>query len=110
MRSDRRGGLSDIARVAAASVLVFVVGGLVLVAVSVYEVVERETGGGARYLPLAYVVAWAGIVFSAVVAVERVVARIRARRPIGWAPIVAVPLLVESWLAGLLVAMVAVSI
>ncbi|MET7771283.1 hypothetical protein [Nocardia sp. NPDC005366] len=95
---------------ATASALAFVVGGLILAAIPVYDAVERAPGGSARYLPLAYVVAWSGVVFSAVVAVERVLARVRARRPIGWAPIVAVPLLVESWLAGLLVALVVVSI
>lgn len=69
-----------------------------------------DPGGGVRYLPVAYCVAWVGIALSVVVVGVMVVEKIRYRRRIAWVPLVAVPLVAESWLLGFLLAVVLVSI
>ncbi|WP_433757743.1 hypothetical protein [Nocardia sp. CA-135398] len=80
--------------------------------VPLYEFLGRDADpdGGVRYLPVAYWVAWVGIAFSVVVVGIRVVEKIRHRRRIAWTPLVAVPLIAESWLLGFLIAVVLVSI
>ncbi|MFD0360563.1 hypothetical protein ACFQZZ_03760 [Nocardia sp. GCM10030253] len=62
--------------------------------------------GETRRLPVAYGVAWLGIVMSLAYPAMLMLAALRARGPIGWMPLVAVPLLVGSWVAGFLVAIV----
>ncbi|WP_433729001.1 hypothetical protein ACQP0C_40485 [Nocardia sp. CA-129566] len=80
--------------------------------VPLYEFLGRgaDPGGGVRYLPVAYCVAWVGIALSVVVVGVMVVEKIRYRRRIAWAPLVAVPLVAESWLLGFLLAVVLVSV
>ncbi|MET8876102.1 hypothetical protein [Nocardia sp. NPDC004604] len=80
--------------------------------VPLYELLGRraDPAGGVRYLPVAYCVAWVGIALSVVVVGVMVVGKIRYRRRIAWVPLVAVPLVAESWLLGFLLAVVLVSI
>lgn len=104
--------MAEILRVLSAAVFAIGCGWLAASLIPLYDLVARgvDTGSGARYLPLAHGVAWTGIALSAVAAGIQLAERLRARRPIGWTPLVAVPLIVESWLVGLLVALVLVSI
>ncbi|WP_433712576.1 hypothetical protein ACQP2U_41265 [Nocardia sp. CA-084685] len=87
-------------------------GSVAVAAVPLYEFLGRDADpdGGVRYLPVAYCVAWAGIALSVVAVGIRVVEKIRHRRRIAWTPLVAVPLIAESWLVGFLIAVVLVSI
>lgn len=78
--------------------------------VPMYEVVARDGGRVWRYLAVAEVVGWVGIGASVVWAVALMVRKVRAGRPIGWTPLIAVPLIVESWVAGFLIALVLASI
>jgi hypothetical protein len=72
--------------------------------VPLYELAadERDT----NRLPVAYLVAWAGIVMSLAYTVILLSQALWTRRSIGWTPLVAVPLLIGSWVAGFLVAIV----
>ncbi|WP_433523586.1 hypothetical protein ACQPZ2_43175 [Nocardia pseudovaccinii] len=94
------------------SVFVVGFGWVVASAVPLYEFLGRDADpdGGVRYLPVAYCVAWVGIALSVVAVGIMVVQKIRYRRRIAWAPLVAVPLIAESWLLGFLIAVVLVSI
>lgn len=80
--------------------------------VPVYEVVAHEDadGGAWRYLSIAQVVGWGGIAGSVIWAVTVMVRKARAHRPIAWTPLIAVPLIIESWVAGFLVAVVLAAI
>lgn len=80
--------------------------------VPLYEVVaRRDTDGGAwRYLSIAQVVGWGGIAGSVIWAVTVMVRKARARRPIAWTPLIAVPLIIESWVVGFLIALVLAAI
>ena len=104
--------LSSIVAAVLGSVIALGFGWLVAIFVPLYELLGRDTdpGGGVRYLPVAYGIAWVGIVFSLVAVGVMVVEKVRARRRIAWTPLVAVPLIAESWLLGFLVAVVLVSI
>ncbi|WP_157124723.1 hypothetical protein [Nocardia pseudovaccinii] len=87
-------------------------GWVVASSVPLYEFLGRDADpdGGVRYLPIAYCVAWVGIALSVVAVGIMVVQKIRYRRRIAWTPLVAVPLIAESWLLGFLIAVVLVSI
>ncbi|PXX65523.1 hypothetical protein DFR70_104588 [Nocardia tenerifensis] len=75
--------------------------------VSVYEVVARDGDGpGWRYVPVAQVIGWTGIAASVLWAAWLMVTKARSRRPIAWTPLIAVPLIVESWVGGFLIAVV----
>lgn len=91
---------ADLARAAVGTALALALAWFAANTVPLYDVVGR----GERSLPAAYVLAWAGILAALAWAAYRVVARVRARRAIGWTPLIAVPLIVEAWIAGLLVA------
>ncbi|WP_433196769.1 hypothetical protein ACQP1G_45180 [Nocardia sp. CA-107356] len=80
--------------------------------VPLYELLGRgaDPAGGVRYLPVAYCVAWVGIALSVVAVGIMVVEKIRYRRRVAWVPLLAVPLVAESWLLGFLLAVVLVSI
>ncbi|WP_433600182.1 hypothetical protein ACQPXH_32330 [Nocardia sp. CA-135953] len=85
---------------------------MVASSVPLYELLGRDADpdGGVPYLAVAYCVAWVGIALSVVAVGIRVVDKIRYRRSIAWTPLVAVPLIAESWLLGFLIAVVLVSI
>lgn len=107
MGTYRRGGLSDAVRVALSTLLVISFGIFVVALIPVYDLLDPDSDSS---LLIAYAVACLGVILAVVLAIERVLGRVRARRAIGWAPMVALPVLAESWLAGLLVALVLVSI
>lgn len=104
--------LANAVRVVLGSVVAVGFGWLVAAFVPLYEFLGRDADpdGGVRYLAVAYCVAWVGIALSVVAVGIRVVEKIRYRRRIAWTPLVAVPLIAESWLLGFLVAVVLVSI
>ncbi|WP_054815321.1 hypothetical protein [Nocardia arizonensis] len=102
-----RGGPLEILRVAVASLLAVSAGIFVVTLIPLYELLDRD---GDASMIVAYAIACLGVIVSVVVAVERVLSRVRARRPVGWAPLVAVPVLAESYLAGLLAALVLVTV
>ncbi|GAB2684357.1 hypothetical protein [Nocardia thraciensis] len=70
---------------------------------------EQRTRGSARYLPLAYIVAWVGIAGALVFSGSRVVEAILDRRPALPYALFAFALIAEAWLVGFVVAMVAIS-
>lgn len=72
--------------------------------VPLYELVADV--GEMRRLSVAYGVAWAGIAMSLAYTAMLLLTAVRARRPIGWTPLVALPLLAGAWVAGFLVAIV----
>lgn len=76
--------------------------------VPLYEVIARDDADGRawRYLSVAQVIGWGGIAGSVIWAAWLMVRKARARRPIGWTPLIAVPLIIESWVAGFLIALV----
>ncbi|MEV4237828.1 MULTISPECIES: hypothetical protein [unclassified Nocardia] len=104
--------LANAIRAVLGSVFAVGFGWVVASAVPLYEFLARDADpdGGVRYLPVAYCVAWLGIALSVVVVVMRMVGKIRYRRRIAWTPLVAVPLIAESWLVGFLIAVVLVSV
>ncbi|MBF6296190.1 hypothetical protein IU459_01370 [Nocardia amamiensis] len=103
---------NDFLRVALGSVIVVGFGWFMASFVPLYEVLARDgrDGRGVEYLPWAQVIAWTGIVASVLAAVVSVLEKVRRRRPIAWTPLIAVPLILESWLVGFLIAIVLVSI
>ncbi|MBF6469910.1 hypothetical protein IU427_32830 [Nocardia beijingensis] len=102
---------TDALRVALGTVIVLGFGWLMASFVPLYDVLARDgrAGRGVGYLPWAQVVAWAGIAASVLAAIISVVEKVRDRRPIAWTPLIAVPLILESWLIGFLIAAVLVS-
>lgn len=102
---------TDALRVVLGTVVVLGFGGLMASFVPLYDVLARDgrDGRGVGYLPWAQVVAWAGIVASVLAAVISVLEKVRDRRPIAWTPLIAVPLILEAWLVGFLIAVVLVS-
>ncbi|MFI9411961.1 hypothetical protein [Nocardia gamkensis] len=102
---------TDALRVALGSVIVLGFGWLMASFVPLYDVLARdgEAGSGAGYLPWAQVIAWTGIVASVLAAVFSALERVRDGRPIAWTPLIAIPLILESWLVGFLIAAVLVS-
>ncbi|WP_433577304.1 hypothetical protein [Nocardia brasiliensis] len=112
MSSELRGWGTDIARAVLGSVFVIGFAWVVAAFVSVYDVVawEDADGGARRYLAVAQFVAFAGIVGAVLWAVLLMVGKVRARRPVGWTPVVAVPVIIGAWVAGLLVAIVLVAV
>ncbi|MGK8521175.1 hypothetical protein ACRS6B_06260 [Nocardia asteroides] len=103
--------MTDALRVVVGSAVVF---GFALVTASfvpLYDLLERDgrDGSGAGYLPWAQVIAWTGIVASVLAAAFSTLEKVRDRKPIGWTPFIAVPLILESWLVGFLIAIVLVS-
>ncbi|WP_280257473.1 hypothetical protein [Nocardia abscessus] len=103
--------MTDALRVALGSVIVLGFGWLMASFVPLYEVLAREgrDGRGVEYLPWAQVIAWTGIAASVLAAVAAVLEKVRDKRPIAWTPLIAVPLILESWLVGFLIAVVIVS-
>jgi hypothetical protein len=104
MAWDRRHRLLDLVRAALGSAVTIGCCWLVASFLPLYDIAAR--GHDTRYLPVAYGVAWVGIAVSLGVVVMLSLEALRQRRPIGWTPLVAVPLLVGSWVAGFLVAIV----
>ncbi|BDT93480.1 MULTISPECIES: hypothetical protein [Nocardia] len=102
---------TDALRVALGTVIVLGFGWLMASFVPLYDVLARDgrDGRGVGYLPWAQVVAWAGIAASVLAAIISVIEKVRDRRPIAWTPLIAVPLILESWLIGFLIAVVLVS-
>ncbi len=96
--------LADLTRAVLATVLALGFGWAAALLIPLYEFLGED--GGSSYLPVAYGIAWTGIVAAGVVAAMLVVSKVRTRRTIGWTPLVAVPLIIESWLLGCLVALV----
>ncbi|MGY2121174.1 hypothetical protein ACW9HJ_06935 [Nocardia gipuzkoensis] len=99
--------MTDALRVALSSVIVLGFGWLIASFVPLYEVLARD-GRGVEYLPWAQVIAWTGIAASVLAAVAAVLEKVRDKRPIAWTPLIAVPLILESWLVGFLIAIVLV--
>ncbi|WP_159080091.1 hypothetical protein [Nocardia suismassiliense] len=112
MAREPRGGVPDLVRAVAGSLVAVGCAWVVASFVSLYEVVagDDQDGRAWRYLAVAQVVGWGGIVASLLWAVVLMVRKVRDRRPIGWTPLIAVPLILESWVAGFLIALVLVSI
>lgn len=104
--------LTDFLRAALGSVIAVGFGWLIASFVPLYEMLARDADGSrcVGYSPWAQVVAWTGIVASVIAAAVSMVEKVRDGRPIAWTPLVAVPLIVESWLIGFVIAMVLVSI
>ena len=96
MRLDPRSRLPNIARAVLGSVFVIGFGWMVGSFVRVYDVLARDAMSGVEYLPLARVIAWIGIVGSVLWAAVLSWERIRDYRPIGWTPLIAVPLIVAA--------------
>ncbi|MFI6871217.1 hypothetical protein [Nocardia sp. NPDC050406] len=71
--------------------------------VSLYEVAVRESGD-TRYLPLAYAVAWMGIVVSLMVVALWMARAWRWRQRLWSIALVAYPLIAGAWVLGFLVA------
>ncbi|MET8773905.1 hypothetical protein ABZV58_02655 [Nocardia sp. NPDC004654] len=95
--------LGDLVRAALATLIALGVGWAAALLVPLYDFLVDEEQ---RYLPVAYALAWTGIAAAGTAAAAMVVSKLRSSRPIGWAPLVAVPLVVESGLLGCLVALV----
>ncbi|MEV0340954.1 hypothetical protein AB0H49_18205 [Nocardia sp. NPDC050713] len=95
--------LGDLIRPALATLIALGVGWAAALLVPLYDFLVDEEQ---RYLPVAYALAWTGIAAAGVATAAMVVSKLRTRRPIGWTPLVAVPLAIESWLLGCLVALV----
>ncbi|MEU7139743.1 hypothetical protein ABZ942_09875 [Nocardia sp. NPDC046473] len=112
MAWERPQRLPDLVRAVLGSLITVAFAWFIASFVPLYEVVAHDDadGGAWRYLPVAQVVGWGGIVGSVIWAVTVMVRKVRARRPIGWTPLIAVPLIIESWVAGLLIAVVLASI
>ncbi|MFE7745884.1 hypothetical protein [Nocardia sp. NPDC057455] len=102
---------TDALRVALGSVIVLGFGWLMASFVPLYDVLARDGRDGRMvgYLPWAQVVAWAGIVASVLAAVFSVLEKVRDGRPIAWTPLIAIPLILESWVLGFLIAVILVS-
>ncbi|MFE9579395.1 hypothetical protein ACFYO1_23620 [Nocardia sp. NPDC006044] len=100
--------LPDLVRVAFGSVVTVGFAWLMASFVPLYEVVARGDADGRawRYLPVAQVVGWGGIAASVIWAAWLMVRKVRNRRSVGWTSLIAVPLIIESWVAGFLVALV----
>ncbi|MEU7766981.1 hypothetical protein AB0B25_17865 [Nocardia sp. NPDC049190] len=100
--------LVDVLRAAFGSVIALGFGWLIASFVPLYDVLARDVGDatGVGYLAWARVIAWAGIAASVIAAVVSVLAKVRDGRPIAWTPLLAVPLIIESWLVGFLIALV----
>lgn len=104
--------MTDALRVALGWVIVFGLAWLIASFVPLYDVLARDgrDGRGIGYLPWAQVLAWAGIAASVLAAVVSALEKVRHGRPIAWTPLIAVPLILECWLLGFLIAIVLVSI
>ncbi|MCP2292225.1 hypothetical protein [Nocardia amikacinitolerans] len=95
--------LGDLVRATVATLITLGVGWAAALLVPLYDfLVDDEQ----RYLPISYALAWTGIAAAGVAAAVMSFSKLRSRRPIGWTPLVAVPLVIESWLLGCLVALV----
>ncbi|MEU1547556.1 hypothetical protein [Nocardia sp. NPDC005745] len=95
---------TDALRVALGSVIVLGFGWLMASFVPLYDVIARD-GHGGGFLPWAQVIAWTGIVASVLAAGFSVLEKVRDGRPIVWTPLIAIPLILESWLVGFLIAL-----
>ncbi|MEV0028928.1 hypothetical protein [Nocardia sp. NPDC050793] len=102
--------LADLMRAGLAALLALGFGWTAAVLVPLYEFLVEDGQPGSRYLPVAYGIAWTGIAGAGVAAAVLVVSKLRTRSAIGWTPLVAIPLIIESWLLGCLVALVLGSI
>ncbi|WP_431968464.1 hypothetical protein [Nocardia sp. bgisy134] len=98
--------MADLTRAGLATFVALGIGWSAVILVPLYEFLVADGQRGSRYLPVAYGLAWTGIAAAVVVAAVLVVSKLRMRRAIGWTPLVAVPLIIESWLLGCLVALV----
>ncbi|WP_155980906.1 hypothetical protein [Nocardia sp. CNY236] len=79
--------------------------------VSLYESVTYDRDGrGEEYLIWAQLLAWTGIAASLLAVMFWMGFKARTRQPIAWTPLLAVPLVVGSWVVGFLVAIVLASI
>ncbi|MEV6770708.1 hypothetical protein AB0N05_19000 [Nocardia sp. NPDC051030] len=74
-----------------------------------YDAVARENGN-TRYLPLAYAVAWVGIVAAVIMVPLWIVRAVRLRQRAWPTALLLIPMLAGAWVLGLLVAVVAVSV
>ncbi|MFI9405416.1 hypothetical protein [Nocardia sp. NPDC052316] len=112
MAWEPRNGVADLARAVAGSLVTVGCAWVVASFVPLYEVVARDDEDGLawRHLAVAQVIGWGGIVASVLWVIVLMARKARDRRPIGWTPLIAVPLIIESWVAGFLTALVLVSI
>ncbi|GAA5103189.1 hypothetical protein [Nocardia iowensis] len=101
--------LPNLARAVLGSLIAIVFALFAASFVTLYELVARDTQG-ARYLAVAQTLAWTGIAASLIWAVVLMVGKLRNRTPIAWTPLIAVPLIIESWLVGFLIALVLASV
>ncbi|WP_378735006.1 hypothetical protein [Nocardia brasiliensis] len=97
--------LPNLARAVLGSLIAIVFAWFAASFVTLYELVAR-----ARHLAVAQTLAWTGIAASLIWAVVLMVGKLRNRTPIAWTPLIAVPLIIESWLVGFLIALVLASI
>ncbi|MFC8046733.1 hypothetical protein [Nocardia sp. NPDC057353] len=95
----------DLLRTIAGALLALVVAGLAIALVPLYGLFADADRDGLGEVWPAALIAWGGLIFAAVVAVSHVWERVRYGRPIGWGPAVAVPVIVEAWLLGLVFAL-----
>ncbi|WP_433660544.1 hypothetical protein ACQPW1_47795 [Nocardia sp. CA-128927] len=112
MAWERRDGLPNLLRAVFGSLITVAFAWFIASFVPLYEIVARddEDGGAWRYLSIAQVIGWGGIAASVIWAAWLMVTKARARRPIAWTPLIAVPLIIESWVAGFLIALVLAAI
>ncbi|MFI7001207.1 hypothetical protein [Nocardia sp. NPDC050175] len=108
MAWERPERLPDLVRAGLGSLITVAFAWFVGSFVPLYEVVARddEDGRAWRYLSVAQVIGWGGIAASVIWAGWLMVRKARARRQIGWTPLIAVPLIIESWVVGFLIALV----
>ncbi|MFI6042160.1 hypothetical protein ACIA8C_11030 [Nocardia sp. NPDC051321] len=108
MAWELRDGVPDLLRAVFGSLITVGFAWFAASFVPLYEVVARDDDDGRawRYLSVAQVVGWGGIVASVIWAGWLMVRKAGTRRPIGWTPLLAVPLIVEAWVAGFLIALV----
>ncbi|MFC3963648.1 hypothetical protein [Nocardia jiangsuensis] len=104
-RDPRPASPLDLLRTVAGALFALLVAGLAVALVPLYGLFADERGDGLGEVWPAALIAWGGLVFGAVVAVSHVWERVRYGRPIGWGPAVAVPVIVEAWLLGLVFAL-----
>ncbi|WP_280468863.1 hypothetical protein [Nocardia cyriacigeorgica] len=95
--------LRDLARAIPATLIAAGFGWVAVHLLDWYQLTGRDLARP-HDLTAAYVVAATGFVLAVGAVVATLVGAIRARRVIGWAPLIGVPLFVGAWVCGFLVA------
>ncbi|MFE3441539.1 hypothetical protein ACFXNW_00750 [Nocardia sp. NPDC059180] len=95
--------LLDLARAVPATLIAAGFGWVAVHLLDWYELSGRESVRP-HDLTAAYAVAAVGFALAIGAVVAVLVGAVRGRRPIGWAPLIGVPLFAGAWVGGLLVA------